>query len=178
MFLAKTAVPDGPWRIGIRRNLSHDGRSPDFLGLALPEVHTPVCRAFAKSPLSSGMIVTKCRCWIKHGLTTMRWCQGHDRREVRTYTLPSATCAPKAPPLDSVGGFRAPSTHDKGPRPLTLPNPARVGCAPGISLPGPGLGRALPLRDLPRRDFRVPAPTASVSPPDQDGRCRRAIGAR
>jgi hypothetical protein len=101
--------------------------------------------------------------------------RGHEARQVRTYTLPVATCAAKAPPLHTVGGFRAPSTHDKGRAPLTRPNPARVGCAPGPSRPGPGLGRALPLRDLPRRGFRAPAPTASVSPLDHDERFRRSI---
>jgi hypothetical protein len=100
---------------------------------------------------------------------------GHERSEVRTYTLPAAMCAPKAPPLDTVRGFRAPSTHDKGCAPLTQPNRPPVGCAPGISLPGPGLRRALPLRDLPRQGFRAPAPTASVSPLDQDERFRRSI---
>jgi hypothetical protein len=102
---------------------------------------------------------------------------GHELGEVGTYTLPVATCAPKAPPLDSVGGFRAPSTHDKGRAPLTRPNPARIGCAPGPSRPGPGLGRALPLRDLPRRGFRAPAPTASVSPACRDERFRRSLTA-
>ena len=104
--------------------------------------------------------------------------RGHELGEVRTYTLPGATCAAKAPPLHTVGGFRAPSTHDKGCAPLTQPNRAPVGCAPGPSRPGPGLGRALPLRDLPRRGFRAPAPTASVSPLDQDERFRRSITGR
>jgi hypothetical protein len=100
---------------------------------------------------------------------------GSRASEVRTYTLPVATCAPKALPLDSVRGFRAPSTHDKGCAPLTQPNPARIGYAPGPSRPGPGLGRALPLRDLPRQGFRAPTPTASLSPLDQDERFCRSI---
>jgi len=100
---------------------------------------------------------------------------GHERSEVRTYTLPAVMCAPKALPLDSDGAF-APLHHDDGRAcPSTQPNPARIGCAPGISLPGPGLRRALPLRDLPRQGFRAPAPTASVSPLDRDERFRRSI---
>lgn len=101
--------------------------------------------------------------------------RGHKRSEVRTYTLPAATCAPKAPPLDSGGAF-APLHHDDGRAcPSTQPNRAPVGYAPGPSRPGPGLGRALPLRDLPRQGFRAPTPTASVSPLDRDERFRRSI---
>ncbi len=62
-------------------------------------------------------------------------------------------------PLDPDGGRACPSTQ---------PNPARIGYAPGPSRPGPGLGRALPLRDLPRPGFRAPTPTAGVSPACQD----------
>jgi hypothetical protein len=92
----------------------------------------------------------------------------HKRSEVRTYTLPMATCAPKALPLDSVGGFRAPSTHDKGCAPLTQPNPARIGYAPGPCRPGPALKGALLPRAPLRQGFRAPTPTTSVSPLDQD----------
>ena len=93
---------------------------------------------------------------------------------MRTYTL-LRTCAAKAPPLHSGGAF-APLHHDDGrPCPSTQANRAPVGYAPGPSRPGPGLRRALPLRDLPRQGLRAPTPTASVSPLDQDERFRRSI---
>lgn len=85
----------------------------------------------------------------------------HERSEVRSYTLPMATCAPKAPPLDSVRGFRAPST---------LPNPARVGCAPGPCRPRPALKGALLPRAPQRQGLRAPTPTPSVPPLDQSAR--------
>ena len=89
-------------------------------------------------------------------------------------------CAAKALPLHSGGAF-APLHHDEERAcSSTMPNRAPVGCAPGPSRPGPGLRRALPLRDLPRQGFRAPTPTAclpkprrrqaSVSPLEPDGR--------
>ena len=55
-------------------------------------------------------------------------------------------------------------------------NPARIGYAPGPFSPGPGLRRALPLRDLPRPGFRALTSTASVFPLAQDEQfyCSRA----
>jgi len=93
--------------------------------------------------------------------------RGHERSEVRTYTLPVATCAPKALPLDSVRGFRAPSTHDKGCAPLTQPNPARIGYALRSLAPETQRQGALLPRHSQRQGFRPPTPTASVSPLDQ-----------
>ena len=73
-------------------------------------------------------------------------------------------------------GLSRPCTHDEGSAcPSTLPNRPPVGCAPGPSRPGPGPMGALLPRNPQRQDFRVPTPTASVSPLDQDERCRRSI---
>ena len=98
--------------------------------------------------------------------------------EVRTYTSGqrAARRVRQRRCLCTLEGLSRPFTHDDGRAcPSTLPNPARIGCPPEPSRPGPGLRRALPLRDLPRQEFRFPAPTASASPLDQDERCRRSI---
>jgi len=152
------------------------GRFVHFAGP--PGRSTRLCLPFGEDQPSSGMIVTKWRCRISHGRATMPRREGHDRREVRTYTLPEATCAPKAPPLDSVGGFRAPSTHDMGPRPLTLPNPARIGCALRSLAPETQRQGALLPRHSQRQGFRAPTPTASVFPLEQDERLRRSLASR
>jgi hypothetical protein len=102
---------------------------------------------------------------------------GHEHSEVRTYTSQERRVRQRLC-LWTPAGLSRPCTHDDGCAcPSTQPNPARIGCAPGPSRPGPGLGRALPLRDLPRRGFRAPTPAASVSPLDQDDRFRRSITA-
>ena len=89
---------------------------------------------------------------------------GHERKQVRTYTLLRNVCG-KGSASALWHGLSRPCTDDDGPAcPSTQPNPARVGCAPGSFRPGPGLGRALPLRDLPRRGFRAPAPTVRDFP--------------
>ena len=78
-----------------------------------------------------------------------------------SHELCGPTCAAKALPLHTGMGFRAPAPTTRGvpaPRPCNRPP---VGCAPGPSRPGPEFRRALPLRDLPRREFRFPAPTAA-----------------
>ena len=89
---------------------------------------------------------------------------------------------PRAPQRQ---GFRAPTPtasvstldpDDGRACPSTQPNPARIGYAPGASRPGPGLRRALPLRDLPRPGFRALTSAAGVSPACQDEQfyCSRA----
>ena len=87
-----------------------------------------------------------------------RW--GHEQGEVRIYTLLRNVCGRSS--ASALGHWLSrPCTHDDGRAcPSTQPNPARVGCVPGPSRPGPGLGRALPLPDLPRQGFRAPTPTA------------------
>jgi len=78
----------------------------------------------------------------------------HKRSEVRTYTSLSRRVRQRLR-LWTQAGLSRPCTHDDGRAcPSTLPNPARIGYAPGHSRPGPGLIRALPLRDLPPRGLR------------------------
>jgi hypothetical protein len=92
----------------------------------------------------------------------------HVRSTVRTYTLLRNVCGKGS--ASALGhGLSRPCTNDDGRAfPSTQPNPARIGYAPGPSRPGPGLRKALPLRDLPRQGFRAPTPTPSVSRLDQD----------
>ena len=124
----------------------------------------------------------------------------HDKERACSLTMPNRApvgCAPGPcrpgpalrgallPRAPQRQGFRAPtptasvSTLDPDDRracPSTQPNPARIGYAPGPFRPGPGLRRALPLRDLPRPGFRALTWTASVSLLDQDEQfyCSRA----
>ena len=91
---------------------------------------------------------------IKPEATAMRQNPRHKRSEVRTYTSLSRRVRQRLR-LWTRAGLSRPCTHDDGRAcPSTLPNPARIGYAPGPSRPGPGLRRALPLRDLPRRGLR------------------------
>jgi len=106
--------------------------------------------------------------------------RGHEARQVRTYTLPGATCALRslAPETQRQGALLPRHSQRRG---ALLPqHPQRQGVRPptptASAFPaGPRLRRALPLRDLPRQGFRAPAPTASVSPLEQAERFRRSI---
>jgi hypothetical protein len=124
----------------------------------------------------------------------------HDKERACSLTLPNRApvgCAPGPcrpgpalrgallPRAPQRQGFRAPTLtasvstldpDDGRACPSTQPNPARIGYPPGPSRPGPGLRRALPLRDLPRPGFLALTTTASVSPLDQDEQfyCSRA----
>ena len=94
----------------------------------------------------------------------------HEQGEVRIYTFLRNVCG-KGSASALWHGLSRPCTHDEERAcSSTMPNRAPVGCAPGPSRPGPGLRRALPLRDLPRQGFRAPTPTASVSTLDPDER--------
>ena len=79
--------------------------------------------------------------------------------------------------LDPDDGRACPSTQPRLCQTVGAhSNPARIGYAPGPFSPGPGLRRALPLRDLPRPGFRALTSTASVFPLAQDEQfyCSRA----
>jgi hypothetical protein len=100
-------------------------------------------------------------------IITMPRYLGHERSEVRTYTFLRNVVRQRLR-LCTPAGLSRPRTHDKGRRPLTLPNPARIGCALRSLAPETQRQGALLPRHSQRQGFRAPAPTASVSPLDQD----------
>jgi len=140
-----------------------------------PKKHTWLCSPFAERQHSGGMISTKGRYRIRLELTTMPQERGHEPRRVRTYTLPTATCA-----LRSL----APETQRQG---ALLPRHSQRGGAllpqhpqrQGALLPRYSQRRGTLLPQLPQRQgFRPPTPTVntlSAVRPHVDGRARRLL---
>jgi hypothetical protein len=154
---------------------SAPGTSVPLRGGYRAEGVTWVCAAFAERQRSVGMIVATGRGRISLEHSTMPGDRGHKRSEVRTDTSLARRVRQRRCLCTPQGLSRPLTTTRRRACPSTLPNPARIGCAPGPSRPGPGLMGALLPRDPQRHGLRAPTPRASVSTLDQDERFRCSI---